>query len=125
MAEEYTKEQLEALENLKQIAKDSPEAMEEVLKIMALSEEDEKAILEEMDEETQTEMETRKKEREEQGAKRDSKIEKMKAQVNAEFNAEIVRLENKISKLGSEQEEEIATLEIEIVEIKAMRDRRK
>ena len=49
----------------------------------------------------------------------------MKAQVNVEFNAEIVRLENEISKLGSEQEEEIAKLEMEIVDIKAMRDRRK
>ncbi|MDQ7060062.1 MAG: hypothetical protein Q9M43_02630 [Sulfurimonas sp.] len=49
----------------------------------------------------------------------------MKAQVNAAFNAEILRLENQISKLGFEQEEEIAQLEIEIVEIKAMKDRRK
>jgi len=31
MAEEYTKEQLEALETLKLIAKDNPEAMQEVL----------------------------------------------------------------------------------------------
>ncbi|MDQ7045400.1 MAG: hypothetical protein Q9M32_05740 [Sulfurimonas sp.] len=125
MAEEYTKEQLEALKNLKQIAKDSPEAMQEILKIMALSEEDEKAILDEMGEEMQIEIESRQKEREEQEAKRDSKVEKMKAQVNAAFNAEILRLENQISKLGFEQEEEIAQLEIEIVEIKAMKDRRK
>ncbi|MDQ7060061.1 MAG: hypothetical protein Q9M43_02625 [Sulfurimonas sp.] len=76
MAEEYTKEQLEALKNLKQIAKDSPEAMQEILKIMALSEEDEKAILDEMGEEMQIEIESRQKEREEQEAKRDSKVEK-------------------------------------------------
>ena len=63
MAEEYTKEQLEALETLKLIGKDSPEAMQEVLKIMALSEEDEKVILEEMGEEIQLEIESREKER--------------------------------------------------------------
>jgi len=45
---------------------------------MTLSEEDEKAILQEMGEEMQIEIESRKKEREEQGAKRDSKIEKIR-----------------------------------------------
>ena len=52
--------------------------MQEVLNIMTLSEEDEKAILQEMGEEMQIEIESRKKEREEQGAKRDSKIEKIR-----------------------------------------------